>query len=67
MLLLPQAAVRSPRRPRNERDLSLKLLHGADPHWVLDYLRVTTSWPTAGSASFMAVSINRARLSVFVS
>ena len=26
----------SPRRSRNERDLSLKLLHGADPHWLLD-------------------------------
>jgi hypothetical protein len=33
----------SPRRSRNERDLSLKLLHGADPHWFLDYLRVTRS------------------------
>src|SRR5712692_4466620 len=26
----------SPRRSRNERDLSLKLLHGADPPWLLD-------------------------------
>jgi hypothetical protein len=26
----------SPRRSGNERDLSLKLLHGADPPWLLD-------------------------------